>query len=254
MQVFTGRQGIVYITNGEVESVYNNNVKKKTIYRNLYYFYYFQVIVVADEVNDEDEEEDDDYDLPLTFLGDECWSKMSISWKMERLRSAKLTGLKFKLSIDQEDILTDAVVFYKCPSFDPTRPLRVSFNDQLAIDTGGVLREFFSTVKEKFISEGVFKMFEGPHQRLLFNYEQSCHAAEIPKILGKLVAHSLVHGCGGFPHLAPAHYYYIATGDIQQAAAYASVCDVYDTEKRDILDKVMNHALCLCLSLSSKHL
>lgn len=79
MQVFTGRQGIVYITNGEVESVYNNNVKKKTIYRNLYYFYYFQVIVVADEVNDEDEEEDDDYDLPLTFLGDECWSKMSIS-------------------------------------------------------------------------------------------------------------------------------------------------------------------------------
>ena len=155
---------------------------------------------------------------------------MSIPWKMERLRSSKLTGPKFKLLVDESEILTDAVAFYKCPSFDPTRLLRVSFDNQLAIDTGGVLREFFSTVKEKFITEGVFPMFEGPREKLLFNYEPSCHAAEIPKILGKIIAHSLIHGCGGFPHLA--------TGDIQKAAAYASVYDIYDAEKRDVLNKV----------------
>ena len=84
----------------------------------------------------------------------------------------------------------------------------------------------------------MFKMFEGPQERLLFNFEQSCLAAGIPQILGKLVAQSLVHGCGGFPHLAPSHFYYIATGDLQKASAYASIHDVYDSEKRDILDKV----------------
>jgi hypothetical protein len=109
----------------------------------------------------------------------ECWLKISIPWKMERLRSSKLTEPKFKLLVDEKEILTDAVAFYKCPSFDPTRPLRVSFDDQLAIDTGGIVREFFSTVKEKFITEGVFPMFEDPRERLLFNYEPSCHAAEI---------------------------------------------------------------------------
>lgn len=157
---------------------------------------------------------------------------------MDRLRSYKLTGPKFKLSVNEREILTDAVAFYKAPCFDPTRPLRISFDNQLAIDTGGVLHEFFSTVKKGLSLKGVFPMFEGPRERLLFNYEPSCHAAEIPKILGKIVAHSLVHGCGGFPHLAPSHYYFIATGDIQKAAAYASVYDIYDAEKRVILNKV----------------
>ncbi|CAB3977887.1 Hypothetical predicted protein [Paramuricea clavata] len=62
----------------------------------------------------------------------------------------------------------------------------------------------------------------------------------IPEILGKLVAQSLVHGCGGFSYLAPSHYYYIATTDIQRASAYASINDVYNTEKRDMLDKLIS--------------
>lgn len=180
-------------------------------------------------------EEASDYSTSLPV---EVWSKMSISWKMNKLCSSRVNGSVFKLRVDQEDILTDAVAFYKSPAFDPTRPLRVTFSDQPAIDTGGVLREFFTIVKDKFINEGMFKMFEGPQERLLFNFEQSCLAAGVPEILGKLVAQSLVHGCGGFPHLAPSHYYYVATGDPQKAAAYASVYDVYDTEKRDIVNKV----------------
>ena len=171
-------------------------------------------------------------------LPDEVWSKMSISWKMNKLRSTRVTGRIFKLQVDEEDILTDAVAFYKSPAFDQARPLRVSYSNQPAIDTGGVLRQFFTTVKEKFINGGMFKMFEGPQERLLFNFKQSCLAAGIPQILGKLVAQSLVHGCGGFPHLAPSHFYYIATGDLQKASAYASIHDVYDSEKRDILHKV----------------
>lgn len=83
-------------------------------------------------------------------------------------------------------------------------------------------REFFSDVKAKFIDSMDFNMFEGPHNRVIFNYNQQCLAAGIPTILGIIIAHSLLHGCGGFPHLAPSH----------------SIHDVYDYEKKDLIQKV----------------
>ena len=99
-------------------------------------------------------------------------------------------------------------------------------------------REFFSDVKAKFIDSMDFNMFEGPHNRVIFNYNQQCLAAGIPTILGIIIAHSLLHGCGGFPHLAPSHYYYVATGDVSQSSAYTSIHDVYDYKKRDLIQKV----------------
>ena len=81
-------------------------------------------------------------------------------------------------------------------------------------------------------------MFEGPANRLHFKYNQQCLGVGIPKILGTIINHSLVHLCGGFLHLAPSHYYYLATGDVERASAYTSVLDVYDVEKRDLIDKV----------------
>ena len=122
---------------------------------------------------------------------------------------------------------------------------RTPINPQLTPE--GFCVSFSLTVKEKFINGGVFKMFDGPQERLLFNFEQSCLAAGIPQILGKLVAQSLVHGCGGFPHFAPSHFYYISTSDLQKPSAYASVYDVYDSEKREILEKVQNRLLHLLL-------
>ena len=108
---------------------------------------------------------DEDQTVHPLSLPDEVWSKMSISWKMNKLCSTRVTGPIFKL---QADILTDALAYYESPAFDPARSLRVSYSNQPAIDTGGVLRQFFTTVKEKFINGGMFKMFEGPQERLLF--------------------------------------------------------------------------------------
>ena len=116
-------------------------------------------------------------------------------------------GSRFKLRIAEDDILNDAIAYYKSPSFDPTRPLRIQFTGQPAVNTGGVKREFFTQLKEQFISGEHFSMFEGPANRLLFKYNQQCLGAGIPKMLGTIISHSLVHLCGGFPHLAPSHYY-----------------------------------------------
>lgn len=170
-------------------------------------------------------------------MNEGCLKSTSIHEKMVKL-AKKMHGSRFKLRIDEDDILNDAIAYYKSPSFDPTRPLRIQFTGQPAVDTGGVKREFFTQLKEQFISGEHFSMFEGPANRLLFKYNQQCLGAGIPKMLGTIISHSLVHLCGGFPHLAPSHYYYLATGDVERASAYTSVLDVYDVEKRDLIDKV----------------
>ena len=134
-------------------------------------------------------------------------------------------------------------MYYKSPLFDACRPLRIYFNGQPAVDTGGVTREIFSGVNTRFIESPDINMFEGPHNRLLFNYNQQCLSAGAPKIFGTIIAYSLLHGCGGFPRMAPSHYYYIASGDIAKSSAYTSIEDVYDLEKRDLIRKILTEIL-----------
>ena len=105
--------------------------------------------ILSDSQNGSDEE--------IMLLEADDWSSRSVAWKMDRLKSVNVKGQLFKLRVDEDDILADAVAFSKDPAFDPTRPLCVSFHGQPAIDTGGVLREFFSTVKEKFVNTEQFQ-------------------------------------------------------------------------------------------------
>ena len=56
----------------------------------------------------------------------------------------KVTGAVLKLRIDVDDIVSDAIAFYKRSDFDPFCPIRVSFNRQPAVDTGGVKCQFFT--------------------------------------------------------------------------------------------------------------
>lgn len=58
--------------------------------------------------------------------------------------SRKMSTEKVKLKIDEEDLLEDAIYFYKSPDFDPEKGLRVIYKGQLAADVGGVTRQFFT--------------------------------------------------------------------------------------------------------------
>jgi len=49
-----------------------------------------------------------------------------------------------KLRVDEEDLIADAVAFYKRPNFDPKAGVRGVYSGQPASDTGGVSRHFFS--------------------------------------------------------------------------------------------------------------
>ena len=162
---------------------------------------------------------------------------VSLSSILRKL-SSKLTQSTIKLTVDEDDVVTDAIAFYKRSTFDASRPMMVRYSGQPAIDTGGVLRQFFSDVFQGIITSMDYRLFEGPPARLLFGYNQQLLAAGLPKLLGTMIAHSICQNGPGFPYLAPSMYYYVATGDTAKAEIYATVQDITDDEVLQYISKV----------------
>ena len=129
----------------------------------------------------------------------------------------------------------EALVYYKHPSFNPLTPVRVAFEDQPAIDTGGVTRQFFTDILQQ-LAQGKLQLFVGPANRLRLAY--SPQVLPVVKILGTLIAHSLLHEGPGFPYFAPFVYWYIATGCEQRILPYVSIRDDLSTSCTQIVKKV----------------
>ena len=137
-------------------------------------------------------------------------------------RKNYFSGCTKKLTIcDEGDVLEEALVHYKHPAFDPLSPIRISFRDQPAIDTGGLTRQFFTDVLRKIGQEGALQLFVGSSNGLRLAY--SPQVLPIMKILGTLIGHSLLHEGPGFPYLAPFVYWYLATGSEERALPYVSI-------------------------------
>ncbi|XP_028418229.1 uncharacterized protein LOC114543462 [Dendronephthya gigantea] len=153
-----------------------------------------------------------------------------------------LRGPYLRITTDANTMLSDALATYKNPKFNGSRPLRVSFANQPAIDTGGVSREFFDKVYEKLANgdDEAFGLFEGPPTKLLPAYSSRIVFSGIMEAIGKMIAHSISQ-CGiGFSKLSPACYWYIVYGDISKAIPYAQLADVHDQEVAGCLQKVIN--------------
>ena len=56
---------------------------------------------------------------------------------------------------------------------------------------------------------------------------------------GQMIANSICQGCPGFSYLAPLMFNYLATRDIGQAPAYASIGDIFDKEELYLVHKVV---------------
>ena len=117
---------------------------------------------------------------------------------LQLLRQKEYNCRAEKITIqDEDDLLEEAVVHYKHPSFKPLSPVRVSFKGQPAIDTGGVTRQFFSDVLRCFVDQDLFQLFVGHPEHLRLAY--SPQVLPLLKILGLIIGHSLVHEGPGFP-------------------------------------------------------
>ena len=151
-----------------------------------------------------------------------------------------------RLEVDPDDLVSDAISFYKGTKFQPCQPIRVAFIGQPAIDSGGVKRQFYTDLFIQLVTTNQFKLFQGPTNRLLFYYDQTALNCGLFKMLGKMVAHSICQWCPGFPYLAPAMYYYVATGEINQASAYASIADIPTGEELNyMLKRCIQNCFCL---------
>ena len=50
-----------------------------------------------------------------------------------------------RLKVDEEDIAIDLLQYYKSKEFDPKIPISVRFQGQLGVDSGGLLRQAFTS-------------------------------------------------------------------------------------------------------------
>lgn len=177
-------------------------------------------------VVDEDEEEDESLFIP-TFSS----PADSLEAVLKKLKKG-LSSEKEKLKVDEEDILNDAMAYYKDPKFDPTKQLRVLFRGQPAVDTGGVTRHFFSKLLE-VISEMFFhgSTYKSPV------YNASVVASGMMKYIGTIIVHSILQDGPGFPVFSPSVYRYLATGDIDTAMGIMNYGDC-SQEVKVFIDKV----------------
>ena len=158
---------------------------------------------------------------------------------LKELRN-KLSDDVEKLKVDPDDALADALAYYKRPDYDPQKKLRIRYSKQAAVDTGGVLRQFYTDCITQLIhgSDGIPALFEGCDKRKLPIFNAGVVISGMVKLVGRMLAHSISQVGIGINCLSPAVYWYLATGDATKANKYAVIDDVNNVTSRSYLQKV----------------
>ena len=91
---------------------------------------------------------------------------------------------------------------YEIPNFDPTLDMRVRFQGQPAVDTGGPRRQMFTSVFTTFATSTDLNLFEHDGQFLRPQYSVQNVMSNLMVILGKMIAHALALEGLGFPYLS----------------------------------------------------
>lgn len=181
-----------------------------------------------------DEDEDDDESLlKPTFLPAKADSLEAVLKELQK----GLSTQKENLRVDEDDILSDAMAYYKDPNFDPRKCLRILYSGQPAVDTGGVTRHFFSQLLE--VISNMF--FHGSSYKSPV-YNADIVASGMMKYIGTIIVHSILQGGPGFPVFSPSVYRYIATGDIDTAMVMLNYRDCSESVK-NFIDKVLYFTL-----------
>lgn len=174
---------------------------------------------------------DDDSDLmDSVFEG-----PRSLSEELHDLQKNFDNGQKEKLKVDEEDLLNDAMTYYKDSDFNPSKRLRIVYTGQAAADTGGVVRHFYTQLLTA-ITETFFqgKEYCSPI------YNSDTVASGLMKLVGTIIVHSILQGGPGLPVFSPGIYYYLATGNVEEAIDGLAVIDC-SLEMRDFISKVINN-------------
>ena len=126
-------------------------------------------------------------------------------------RAAQMSCRCRHVTIDPNRVLVDGLTkLYKKENFNVSVPVEINFENQPAIDLGGVRRQFFSTFIKELATSSELNLFQGSYEegKMLpcINHEAILNGNF--KLFGKVVVHSLMMEGPGFPCL---HLLFICT-------------------------------------------
>lgn len=152
----------------------------------------------------------------------------------------KLCSDKIRLRVQPQYALEEALAHYKAPEFNPKVKMNVQYRGQAAIDTGGVLRQFFTDVFMQMVTgcEDVPPLFEGSTNRKLPICSAGTVVSGVFELVGKIIAHSIVQAGVGMPYFSPASFKYLVTSDLSEAINYVTIEDVTNPAIKHYIDKV----------------
>lgn len=131
-----------------------------------------------------------------------------------------------KVHVDEEEMWSDLVAFYKAPKPDSLLcQLKVSLVRQPAVDTGGVRRQVYTSVFQELSDNKHVKLFDGPLNYLRPRHSAEARSSGLFRMLGTMVGHAILQDGIGFPYFSPFCYWYIAVGE-EEAFQHISLCDV----------------------------
>ena len=158
------------------------------------------------------------------------------------LLKTKMTDLEVKLRMDEEDALQDALAYYK-KEFVPEKPLRIRFAGQPAVDTGGVLRHFYTLVFHQMVhgSDGIPPLFEGNDVKLPV-YNTGVIVSNVMELVGKIIAHAIIQVGVGPICFSPAIFQYLVFGNVEKVVPMLTKEET-SSKTRHYIDLVSAQAL-----------
>ena len=150
-----------------------------------------------------------------------------------------------RLSVDRSFLFDDAMAFYKGQNFDPKKVLKIRYQNEPAIDTGGVQRQFFTDLFELLENgtNGLPPLFVGKPGHKLPTSDPSIAGSDLMTTVGKIIAHCIVQNGYSFGNFAPSVYQYVVHGDITKAVPYITIEDISSPTVKQCVQMVKLHFL-----------
>lgn len=146
---------------------------------------------------------------------------------------------RMRITVSREELLNDAIAFFKSGKYDWRREFRVQFEGEPAVDGGGPRREFLSLLVQGIVSPSVpVRLFEGPPGRLLPMHNIDALMGGLFKVAGQIISASALQGGPKFSCLSPAVYTYIATASLDKVLDDVAISDLPDPCLAETLEKV----------------
>ena len=159
---------------------------------------------------------------------------------MAQFRSMTITSGTQLIDFNRihRSMLQQLMRLYKDPTIDIRKSPDVTFLGEMAADLGGPTKEFFHVAIEALVKmDPLYRMqlFTGEQGHYVPICNMDALSSGCFEMVGKLLAHSFLHGGTGLVGLAPAVVKYLTCGSVVEAQDLVTITDIPDLDIRSLL-------------------